>query len=137
MLYPILALDTASEYLIVGLRTEEGDWGFEGHAPNLHAEWCLPLLEQLLNAACITSVCHLRYLGYGRGPGSFTGIRIGASIIQGLAIAYGKPVVPCDSRLIATGAHGRTKSSLLLDEVVASIHRQEISSPEKIDLRYE
>jgi tRNA threonylcarbamoyladenosine biosynthesis protein TsaB len=89
----ILALDTATEacsaaVLIDGVliaREMEFDRG--------HAEHILPMVDAVLGEAGITLTA-IDALAFGRGPGGFTGVRLAASVAQGLAFAADRPVVP-------------------------------------------
>lgn len=57
-----------------------------------HASALLPLLEETLSAARIR-LSDLDLLAISLGPGSFTGLRIGLSVVKGLSLATGLPVV--------------------------------------------
>lgn len=59
---------------------------------NTHSETLLPMAESLLNALSMT-VADVELFAVSAGPGSFTGIRIGAATTKGLAFGSGKPCI--------------------------------------------
>jgi tRNA threonylcarbamoyladenosine biosynthesis protein TsaB len=69
---------------------------FEHDVPNAHAEALLPLLERLL-AEVGWSRSSIDRLAVGVGPGSFTGLRVGIALAQGIAIGLDRPLVGCGS----------------------------------------
>ena len=62
-------------------------------APRRHAELALPWAEALLAEAGIAR-SQLDAIAVGRGPGAFTGVRLGVAIAQGIALALDRPAVP-------------------------------------------
>ncbi|NVK21378.1 MAG: tRNA (adenosine(37)-N6)-threonylcarbamoyltransferase complex dimerization subunit type 1 TsaB [Kangiellaceae bacterium] len=97
----ILVIDTSTEACSVALQVESH--GFDNQsqpqvyhsyqvAPRQHGELVLPLVDDLLKQAGIKLI-DLDVIGYGRGPGAFTGLRICISIVQGLAYGANVPVV--------------------------------------------
>lgn len=89
----ILALDTSSEACSVALWNEgEVIQDFQ-LLPRQQAQLLLPQIKQLLAKAGL-SFKQLDALAFGRGPGSFTGLRIAAATAQGLALAQDLPVIP-------------------------------------------
>jgi tRNA threonylcarbamoyladenosine biosynthesis protein TsaB len=105
----ILALDTATEFCSVAL-WRDGGVIERLEAGNRHAERILPLVQEVL-AESGASLTQLDAIAFGRGPGSFTGLRIGAGVTQGLAFAADLPVLPVSS--LAALAQGLDAARIL------------------------
>lgn len=88
----ILALDTATEACSAALYNEGEIVHQFQLAPREHTKLILKMAEQLLAQSGI-ALTELDGLAFGRGPGSFTGIRIATGVIQGLGFAADLPVV--------------------------------------------
>lgn len=92
----VLCVDTSTEACSVALLTHNGseqvikdNFMF---APREHTTKILPTVEAVLAEAQLT-IRDMDIIAYGRGPGSFTGVRIAISIAQGLAFGIEKPMV--------------------------------------------
>jgi tRNA threonylcarbamoyladenosine biosynthesis protein TsaB len=88
-----LTIDTTTKVTAVSL-AEDGCLIAEGflHTSKTHSERLIPLLDQLLKAAAWT-LQELEMIGVVRGPGSFTGIRIGIATAQGLSQVLKLPLL--------------------------------------------
>ena len=58
-----------------------------------HSQTLLPMLDQIVRDAEI-ELAEIDAIAVAAGPGSFTGLRIGAATVKGLALALEKPVIP-------------------------------------------
>lgn len=88
----ILALDTATEACSVALAFQGSNTQINELSPRSHTQRILPMVDELLANAKL-SLDKVDYLAFGQGPGSFTGVRVGVGIAQGLAFGANLPVV--------------------------------------------
>ncbi len=101
----ILAIDTATEACSAALMVGEQVLTRCEVAPRVHAQRILPLVQSLLDEAGL-SLGELDALTFGRGPGSFTGVRIGIGVAQGLAFGAELPLLPVSNlAALAQGMH--------------------------------
>ena len=89
----LLALDTATEACSVALLHEGKVISHYEVIPRQHAQRLLPMIQALLDEAGI-ALSAIDALAFGRGPGAFTGVRIAVGVVQGLAFALDRPVLP-------------------------------------------
>ncbi|PCI76038.1 MAG: tRNA (adenosine(37)-N6)-threonylcarbamoyltransferase complex dimerization subunit type 1 TsaB [SAR86 cluster bacterium] len=92
----ILTIDTSSTHCAVAL--QHGDVLLERvtEAERQSAQRVLPMLSELLLDAEI-AISAIDLIAVVAGPGSFTGVRIGVAVAQGLSFSAAIPVVPLSS----------------------------------------
>lgn len=89
----ILAADSTATVATVALRRGGETLGeYSVNAGNTHSVTLLPMIEELLKS-CSLTLDDIDIFAVSQGPGSFTGVRIGASVIKGLAFKDEKPCV--------------------------------------------
>ena len=88
----LLAVDTATEACSAALLSRKVVYQRFAVAPRQHHSLIFEMCQAVLNEARL-DIQEVNALVYGRGPGSFTGVRIATSLVQGLAYARNLPVV--------------------------------------------
>ncbi|ACV26461.1 tRNA (adenosine(37)-N6)-threonylcarbamoyltransferase complex dimerization subunit type 1 TsaB [Kangiella koreensis] len=115
----ILVIDTSTEACSVALQVGDVIVSDYKVAPRQHGELVLPMVDGLLKQAQI-QLTDLDVIGYGQGPGAFTGLRICISIVQGLAYGADVPVVGVSSlQAMAQAAYQITGEEYILSAIDA------------------
>ena len=100
----LLAIETATEVCSVALACGGQTISRSSDEPRAHARLLLPMLDELLAEAGLKPV-QLDGVAFGRGPGSFTGVRIGTAAAQAIALGADIPALPVSTlALIARNA---------------------------------
>lgn len=113
----LLALDTSTEACSVALQLGSEILTLDEVCPQQHSKRILPMVQQLLSEAGI-SLAQLDGIVFGRGPGSFTGVRIGVGVTQGLAFGADIPVYGVSTLAAMAQAAARLHSAT---QVIAAI----------------
>ena len=89
----ILSLDTSALVASVAITNDNTPLAqYTLNAKNTHSETLLPMVESALGALSLKA-SDIDLFALSAGPGSFTGVRIGAATVKGLAFASNKPCV--------------------------------------------
>jgi len=100
----IFAIDTATERCCLALSRGAEIQTLQGEPGHTHLEHVLPMIERLFADACLRPE-QCAAFAFGSGPGSFTGLRVACTIVQGLALATDRPVIALGSlQLLAAAA---------------------------------
>lgn len=110
----LLAIDTTESGCSAALHIEGENHGIFELAPRKHSELILPMIDRVLSDSGV-SQSQLDAVAFCRGPGSFTGVRIAASVAQGLAVAQDLPIVAISSlTALAQGCYRRLAKTQVL-----------------------
>jgi tRNA threonylcarbamoyladenosine biosynthesis protein TsaB len=100
--YKWLAIETSTDMLSLAIASTQGDssevWTHTSQGGAKSSQLVLPEIVRLMEDAQI-GFTDLTAVVFGKGPGSFTGLRTACSVAQGLAFGAGVPVLPIDTLL--------------------------------------
>ena len=100
--YKWLAIETSTDMLSLAIASTQGDksqvWAHTSQGGAKASQLVLPEIVRLMKEAHM-GFADLTAVVFGRGPGSFTGLRTACSVAQGLAFGAGVPVLPIDTLL--------------------------------------
>ncbi|HEH9417184.1 TPA: tRNA (adenosine(37)-N6)-threonylcarbamoyltransferase complex dimerization subunit type 1 TsaB [Aeromonas sobria] len=131
----ILAVDTATEACSAALLVGDTLFSRWEEAPRDHTRKILPMVQAVLEDAGIT-LSDLDAIAFGRGPGSFTGVRIGISVAQGLAFGVGVPLIGISTlAAMAQGAYRLDGAEQVLTAIDARMNEVYFGRYELIDGR--
>ena len=88
----IIVLETATEACSVAVQSGDKIVSEYVICPQQHSQRILPMLAHALSEAGLAKQ-DIDGIGFGHGPGSFTGVRIAMGMTQGLALGLDIPVV--------------------------------------------
>jgi len=106
----LLALDSSTDACSVALYDNGSVISHFEQAAKSHTRRLLPLVDEILGEGGYR-LGDLDAIAFGRGPGSFTGLRICLGIVQGLAFGSDLPVVPVSTLEAMASGHFRSDKS--------------------------
>lgn len=123
----LLAFDTSTETLSIALQDGERRWQHTGAGGAQASATLIPAIRGLMAQAGL-QFSDLDAIAFGRGPGSFTGLRTACAVAQGLGLGAGHatPVLPVDTLLAvaeeARYLHGVRQVMAMLDARMDEIY---------------
>lgn len=114
----LLAIETSSDACSVAVSRDKSVLEHFLVRPREHHQLLLPMIRDVMDSAGL-AFHDLDAIAYGAGPGSFTGLRLAAGVVQGLAYAVNKPVIPLSSLACLAANICRDRSSLPRDVMVS------------------
>jgi tRNA threonylcarbamoyladenosine biosynthesis protein TsaB len=88
----LFAIDTAGEHCSLALLRDGHRVQVQGESGRTHLEHVMPMVDELFASQGIApSDCDA--FAFGSGPGSFTGLRVACTLVQGLAFGTRRPVI--------------------------------------------
>lgn len=117
----LLALDTSTENCSLALWLDGDVISRQELAGQRHSDLILPMLEALLCDAGL-ALGALDGIAFGAGPGSFTGLRIGCGVAQGLALGADLPVLGVSTLLALAAAAPGERVIACLDARIGEIY---------------
>ena len=123
----ILAFETANDPGSVAFYDDGQVWARQCPVGPSNSESLLPLAESLLREAGVvtgaeTSFRDLSALVFGSGPGSFTGLRVGCGVAQGLAMACERPLLGISSLAAMAFLSGGARVIVALDAGMGEVY---------------
>lgn len=125
----LLAFDTSTDTLSIAVQHGDAVWRHTGPGGAQASAALIPAVRGLMAEAGLTFDT-LQAIVFGRGPGSFTGLRTACAVAQGLAFGarggLGVPVLPVDTLLAvaeeARHEHGCTQVVAVLDARMGEVY---------------
>lgn len=125
----VLSIETSTQNCSVSIQGDGCDFIVEKLAPQQHARLVLPMVDDVLQQAGLKPQ-DIDALAFGQGPGAFTGLRIAAGVIQGLALGWNKPVIGVSSlqALAYSGfmQTGNTEWTALMDARMQEVYIENV-----------
>jgi len=127
--YKWLAIETSTDMLSLAIASTQGDksqvWAHTSQGGANSSQLALPVIVGLMDEAQIR-FADLTAVVFGKGPGSFTGLRTACSVAQGLAFGAGISVLPIDT-LLAVAEDARYQSTQQLQQQIQhQTHHQQL-----------
>jgi tRNA threonylcarbamoyladenosine biosynthesis protein TsaB len=121
----LLGLDTSGDACSAALLVDGAIRQRLEREPRRHGELILGMLQGLLEEAGL-ALQGLDAVAFGRGPGSFTGVRIAVAVAQGVSFGAGLPTIPVSTlAALAQGAYrrlGRRRILVALDARMGEVY---------------
>ncbi len=117
----LLVIDTSTEWCSAALWLDGRVQARRVLAEQRHSSLLLPMVDELLRESAM-SLRQLDGIGYGAGPGSFTGLRIACAVTQGLALGAGLPVAGVSTLQSIAEQTGAERVLAVLDARMAEVY---------------